>query len=151
MKINSKGIELIKKFEGFSSIPYLCPANKLTVGYGHVIKHIDAFLFGDIRNLTEGVTKEQAEVILKSDLIFAENAVNKLIISALTENQFSALVSFVFNLGAGRLQSSTLRMKLNREDYEGATNEFLKWTRGGGRVLKGLVLRRNAEKELFLL
>ncbi len=148
---NNRAVELIKKFEGFSSEPYVCPAGKLTIGYGHVIKpHIDTVLFGDIRNLTEGIDEWQGEIILKADLVNAENAVNRQITSALTENQFGALVSFVFNLGSGRLQSSTLRMKLNRGDYEGAANELLKWCKGGGRTLKGLVLRRQAERVLFL-
>ncbi len=136
---NNRAIELIKKFEGFSAFPYMCPAGYWTVGFGH--RTIDKHTI---------ISEDTAEKFLRYDLSYAERAVNKQITSALTENQFGALVSFVFNLGSGRLQSSTLRMKLNRGDYEGAANELMKWVKGGGRTLKGLVIRRQAERELFL-
>lgn len=140
-KTNQAGIQLIKKFEGFSHTPYICPAGYWTIGYGHRIPD---------SSTSNGISESDAEMLLRKDLNTAELAVRRLIKVELTENQFSALVSFVFNLGSGRLQSSTLRMKLNRGDYEGAANEFLRWTKGGGRTLKGLVVRRQAERELFL-
>lgn len=140
-KINQEGLKLIKKFEGFSPVIYICPAGYQTIGYGHRV-------FGDF--MFHPITEETGEGLLRDDLITAERAVTRLITSALTDNQFSALASFVFNLGSGRLQSSTLRMKLNRGDHEGAAKELLRWTRGGGKILRGLVLRRQAEMELFL-
>lgn len=150
MKTNQTGLELIKKFEGFSSTPYICPAGYWTIGYGHRINYNEDIHGSMDIFKKQGVLQSYAEDLLKQDLISAERAVNKLITSTLNENQFSALVSFVFNLGSGRLQSSTLRMKLNRGDYEGAADELLKWTKGGGRTLKGLVARRTEERRLFL-
>ena len=79
-----------------------------------------------------------------------ERGVRRLVNVKLNHNQFSSLVSFSFNLGLGNLQNSTLRMKLNREDYDGAADEFPKWRKAGGRILKGLVRRRAAERSLFL-
>lgn len=122
-------------------LPYLCPANVWTQGYGHI----------------EGVTKdsrqitiETAEEWLAADVKRYERSVKALIRVPLTQEQFDALVSFTFNLGGGALQRSTLRAKLNRGDYTGAADEFLKWVRGGGRILNGLVKRRHAERALFL-
>lgn len=146
MKTNNTGIELIKYFEGFSPTMYTCPAGYRTIGYGHRqnggIKHPEYY---------DTWTPEDFENLLRQDLIIAENAVNKLIIAVLNENQFSALVSFVYNLGSGRLQSSTLRAKLNRGEYSEVPKELLKWCRAGGKELKGLKLRRQAEATLFEL
>ncbi len=142
MKANETGIALIKYFEGFSPVSYLCPAGYLTIGYGHKESLQNSYLTID---------KETAEIVLRQDLIIAENAVNRLIIAALNENQFSTLVSFVFNLGSGRLQSSTLRAKLNRGEYSEVPKELLKWCKAGGKELKGLKLRRQAEATLFEL
>jgi len=140
MKTNEAGIEIIKFFEGFSPIPYLCPAGYNTIGYGHLIKQDEVF---------ESITLTEAEELLIKDLRKAENAVKKLITHELNENQFSALVSFVYNLGSGHLQASTLRTRINRDGVEGLENEFLKWVFAGGRKLNGLIRRRTAEAELF--
>ena len=96
------------------------------------------------------ITEDEAEILLLREIRNSEKAVDRLIQVDLNENEFSALCSFVYNLGSGNLQSSTLRAKLNRTDYEGAANEFPKWRRAGGRILAGLVRRRAAEKALFL-
>jgi lysozyme len=140
MKTNEAGIEIIKHFEGFSPIPYLCPAGYNTIGYGHLIKQDEVF---------ESITLTEAEELLRKDLSHAEYWVKKLITHELNENQFSALASFTFNLGSGALQASTLRIKLNRDGVEGLENEFLKWVYAGGRKLRGLLNRRIAEAELF--
>lgn len=141
MKINQAGIELIKEFEGFSDKAYKCPGDKWTIGYGHVLK------YGKCEDV---ITKEQAEVLLHRDVADAENAVKRLVQVRLNANQFSALVSFTFNLGAGNLGRSTLLRKLNARDYEGAADEFGRWVYANKRKLKGLVKRREAEKQLFL-
>lgn len=143
MKISENGISLITKFEGFSAKPYICPANYLTIGYGHVILDDDLYM-GAV------LTKADALELLKKDCVRFEKAVLRLISVPLSQSQFDALVSFAFNLGAGALQRSALRMKLNRGEYFDASLEFLKWVRGGGKVLSGLVRRRKAERELFL-
>lgn len=139
-------IALIQKHEGFAPMPYICPAGWLTVGYGHVITPLEKKA-GTYNN---GVTKLEATRLLKQDIIKACNSVVRLITVPLAQGQFDALVSFVFNLGGGRLQSSTLRQKLNRGDYEGAAGEFKKWVYGGGRKLPGLIIRRREEADLFL-
>ncbi len=136
------GIELIKRFEGFSSKPYLCLGNILTIGYGHVIQPNERFI---------SITEEEAERLLKADLYKAEKSVLRLINVPLTDGQFDSLVSFTFNLGGGALQRSTLRMRLNRgEPKEEVAYEFLKWIYAGGRPIKGLLRRREAEMALFL-
>jgi lysozyme len=140
MKTNEAGLNIIKFFEGFSALPYLCPAGYNTIGYGHLIKQDEVF---------ESITLTEAEELLIKDLRKAENAVKQLIYQPLNENQFSALVSFVYNLGSGALQASTLRIKLNRDGVEGLENEFLKWVYAGGRKLRGLLNRRIEEAELF--
>ncbi|MFN5351138.1 MAG: lysozyme [Alphaproteobacteria bacterium] len=139
MKTNTYGIEIIKHFEGFSSTPYLCPAGYKTIGYGHLIKANENFT---------SITLTEAEELLIKDLRKAENSVINLINTTLHENQFSALVSFVYNLGGGALQGSTLRMKINRGETN-VENEFLKWVYANGKKLRGLLNRRIAEAELF--
>jgi GH24 family phage-related lysozyme (muramidase) len=96
------------------------------------------------------ITEEEGLELLMLDIAKFERGVNRLIDVPLNQNQFDALTSFAFNLGNGSLQASTLRKKLNREDYEGAADEFPRWVFAGGRKLRGLVKRRYAERELFL-
>ncbi len=130
------GIELIQHFEGFSAEPYLCPAGYLTIGYGHVIRPGESW--------PDGITEEEAAALLAEDVIEAEQAVLRLIAVPLTDGQFDALVSFTFNLGAGALQRSTLRRKINRQSYNAAAQEFPRWVWAGGRKLRGLMRRRAA-------
>lgn len=141
MRLTSTGLELIKRFEGFSATPYRCPAGHLTIGYGHVIGKGEEFSI---------IAQEEAEMLLLADTRDAEGAVMRLIGVALNEGQFDALVSFTFNLGAGALQRSTLRRKLGRLEYRAAAEEFSRWVYGGGRVLPGLIARREAERARFL-
>ena len=138
------GIELIKRFETFVDHIYICPAGYRTVGYGHVVREQEEQQYAD------GITEEEAEQLLHKDLKRYEASVCRLIKVPLDNGMYDALVSFTFNLGGGALQRSTLRSKLNREEYEDAANEFLKWVWAGGRRLKGLIRRRAAERCLFL-
>ena len=147
MKTGKPGLEIIKHFEGFSSDPYLCPANVATIGYGATYGFDHKRITMDHRP----ISLEEGEALLAQELGSVERSVRRLVRVALTQNQFDALVSFTFNLGSGRLQSSTLRSKLNRGDYEGASLEMPKWRKAGGRVLAGLVKRRFSEQKLFLL
>jgi len=135
------GLRLIRRFEGFSATPYVCPAGYLTVGYGHVVKNPDAF--------RQPITEDEATEILAADVGTAERAVLRLISVPLTDGQFDALVSFTFNLGAGALQRSTLRRKVNREEHNDVPAEFLRWVWAGGRKLPGLIRRRQAEAALY--
>jgi lysozyme len=143
MKTNDAGQALIKKWEGFSLTPYICPAGLPTIGWGHVISTADAAKYAG------GITQEQANALFAHDVRIAEGGVTSLITAPLTANQFAALVSFTFNLGAGRLRASTLRRKINARDYQGAADEFSRWVFAGGRKLTGLVRRRAEEKKLF--
>ncbi len=139
--VTEDGLRLIRRFEGFSAMPYLCPAGYLTVGYGHVVKNPAAF--------HQPITEDEATEILVLDIQKAEKAVLRLITVPLSDGQFDALVSFTFNLGSGALQRSTLRRKVNREDHAEVPAEFLRWVWAGGRKLKGLIRRREAEAALY--
>lgn len=137
---HEKGIELIKKFEGFSEAPYVCSGGYLTIGYGHKLLPSDRF---------NKVSLEKAEKLLKKDLLSAERIVLRYISAELNDDQFAALVSFTFNLGPAALQRSTLRQKINYGLYYEATKEFKKWVYAGGRKVIGLVRRRKVESKLF--
>ena len=144
--INERGIEMVKSFEGISFKPYLCPANVWTVGYGATVGSDG----GPIDLDMEPISETEAEALLLRDLETSEGGVSRLIKTALTENQYSALTSFTFNVGAGALQRSTLRMKINRSEYQVAADEFSKWRIAVGSILAWSVRRRAAERTLFL-
>jgi lysozyme len=158
MKVSDAAVDLIKHHEGKRNRPYMCSALLHTIGYGHVLYPEQGKLkLEDRKNypLRPEHDKEWSDdgivAILRSDLQRFENGVLRLCpSSADSQAQFDALVSFSFNVGLGNLQSSTLRMKYNRGDIAGAADEFLKWNKAGGRVLKGLQNRRLEERELFL-
>lgn len=144
MNVSALGVQLVKHFEGLYLKAYLCPAKVWTIGYGHTgLKHND----GTVKK-GRVITEEQAEALLMQDLNtkYAPD-VRRLVKVPLEQHQFDALVSFHFNTGA--LGRSTLLKKLNQMDKGGAALEFLKWTKGGGKVLPGLVRRRKAEQYLF--
>mgnify|MGYP003366972558 CR=1 FL=1 len=134
------GLELIKEFEGLRLTAYLCPAQVWTIGYGHTA----GVRQGDV------IIEAQADAFLRHDLAASELAVGRRVTALLNQNQFDALVSFTFNLGAGNLSRSSLLQKLNAGDYAGAAEEFLRWNRAGGKPLAGLSRRRAAERALFL-
>lgn len=140
MKISEKGLNLIKSFEGLELKAYKDSVGVLTIGWGNTGSHVKPGMI---------ISKEQAENLLKQDVSRFERGVSELVKVQLTQNQFDSLVSFSFNLGLANLKSSTLLKKLNASDYSGAANEFLRWNRAGGVVLKGLTRRRQAEKDMF--
>lgn len=139
--INAKGLALIKQFEGLVLQAYRDPVGVWTIGYGHTGPDVKP---GAV------ITRSQAEALLKKDLARFESAVRSLVKVPVNANQFSALVSFAFNVGSGALAQSTLLARLNQRDYQGAANQFGRWVYGDGQVLPGLVRRREAEKALFL-
>ena len=151
MGIPRQAIDICKLFEGFHrearldgrrmAAPYICPAGYWTIGYGHLCAENHP-----------PITIDQAEAYLAADLTTAVEASLRYcpVLAAEPDNRLAAIASFTFNLGAGRLQTSTLRRRVNDRDWEGAGEELLRWTRGGGRVLPGLVKRRAAERELLL-
>lgn len=147
MKTNAAGVQLIKDFEGFVPKWYRDPVGVWTIGYGHTDSA------GSPKHATSAnmvLSEAEGTAILQRDLGQYEAAVDRLVKVPLNENQYAALVSFTYNLGAGNLGSSTLLRKLNAGDYEGAANEFARWNKAGGKVLNGLVRRRAAEKALFV-
>jgi len=134
--ITQDGLDLIKRFEGFSPMIYICPAGYPTIGYGHVVRDDERDRFAD------GIDEEEAEDLLQGDVRWAERGVLRLIDVPLTDGQFDALVSFTFNLGTGALQRSMLRRKVNQEEHAQVPQEFMRWVWAGGRKLRGLVARR---------
>ena len=155
--ISEKALSVIKHHEGVRTKPYRCPANLWTIGVGHVLypeqgrmKLADRMTM-DLRPEDNRIwSMEEVDAILQRDLASFERGVNKYITTPLTQGMLDALVSFSFNVGLGTLQRSTLRQKVLRGDKEGAAEEFLKYTMAGGKVLRGLVNRRNDERALFL-
>lgn len=141
MKTSTKGLALIQVAEGFRPNAYICPAGVLTIGYGHTGSDVTPGMV---------ITEAQALALLRKDVASFEAAVSALVRVPLTQGQFDALVSFAFNLGAGALKASTLLRLLNGGDYAGAAAQFARWTKGGGKILPGLVKRRAAEARLFL-
>ena len=139
-RVTQAGLDLVKEFEGFRANAYRCPAGVPTIGYGHT----------KTARMGMTITRERAEQLLRSDLFDAESAVSRLVKVPLSSNEFSALVSFVFNLGEGNFAKSTLLRKLNAGDKRGAADELPRWNKAGGKVLQGLVRRRAAERALFL-
>ncbi|WP_296480855.1 lysozyme [Rhodoferax sp.] len=138
--------ELAKRFEGFerkvkrgtqvSAVPYVCPAGFWTIGYGHLCKPDH-----------QPITEKEAEAYLAQDLVKALNATLRYcpMLATEPEGRLAAIVDFTFNLGAGRLQTSTLRRRINQRDWLSAAQELRRWVYGGGKVLPGLVTRREAE------
>lgn len=139
MKTSSKGIELIKKHEGLSLTAYLCPAKVLTIGYGHT----GGVKSGDV------ITEAQAEEFLRADLNNAEQAIIRERLN-INQNQFDALVSFVFNIGIGNFQKSTLLKVIKANSMDARIRmEFSRWVYAKQKVLAGLVLRRKEEADLY--
>jgi lysozyme len=166
MKTSDKGIHLMHHFEGYRNKPYKCSAKIWTVGWGHAM-YADQLRLPNVR--TESYTgmirddyqlkpednrvwsKEELVAIFKNDIESFERGVLRLVPGVVgKQGAFDALVSISFNFGLGNLQRSTIRMKANRGDWEGAAEAFMAWTKGGGKELPGLVKRRIAEKTLFL-
>jgi len=170
MKLSQAGANLMHRYEGCRSRPYLCPAHIHTIGYGHVLYQEQIRLpmvrppgktKADIPMIRSEYplkpednrvwSKQEIEELFATDVASFERGVLRLVPGVVgRQGCFDALVSISFNFGLGNLQRSTIRMKANRADWEGAADAFMAWTKGGGKVLPGLVKRRVAEKALFL-
>ena len=158
MIISAAGVQLIKSFEGCHSSPYRCPANLWTVGYGRVLYPEQARLKTPERTAyklkpvdNRAWSHDEIDDLLAKDLYRFTSGVLRLCPAAADNDcHLDALTSFSFNVGLGNLQASTLRMKYNRAEFINAADEFPKWRRAGGRIVKGLVRRRKQERELFL-
>lgn len=141
MKTSANGIQFIKQFEGFSSKPYPDSAGKSTIGYGHLIKDGESF---------DTISEDDALAFLASDLAWAETVVNRDVLVTINQNQFDALVDFVYNVGSANFRNSHLLATLNEDNYDAAADELLMWDHAGGVEVAGLERRRKAERDLFL-
>ena len=141
MNISQTGLALIKQFEGFSPVVYRCPAGIPTIGYGHVVREVSRY--------AQPIDEARAMQLLMADAAIAADAVMRLISVVLTQPQFDALVSFTFNMGAGKLQASGLRRKVNRGEHASVPAELMRWVYADGKILPGLVKRRAAEGALY--
>jgi lysozyme len=167
VNLSKAGEDLMHRFEGCRNKPYLCPAHIWTIGYGHVLyqEQIKLPVVRTPANPTAMIRKEmplqiedfriwskdEIDALFRKDVGTFERGVLRLVPGVVgRQGSFDALVSFAFNAGLGNLQRSTIRMKANRGDWEGAAEAFMVWTKGGGKVLPGLVKRRQAEIALFL-
>ncbi len=132
-------IDMVKHFEGFKAVAYLCPANVWTIGYGRT------------KNVKEGdiTSMPQATRDLEEDLVKFGDQVHSVVDVELSQNEFDALTSWTYNLGVGNLQSSTLLKKLNAGDKDSVPSEMLRWNKAAGKVLAGLTTRRQAEADLW--
>jgi|TARA_R110001592_G_scaffold277820_1_gene545043 lysozyme len=139
MKTSKDGLQLIKDFEGLELSAYKCAAGVWTIGYGH------------IKGVQEGmsISEARANEMLNEELTEYENYINKGVTVPLSQCQFDAMVSWVYNLGNGNLSSSTLLKVLNSGDYAGVPAQMLRWNKAGGKVLAGLTRRRQAEADMF--
>ena len=146
MKLSAEGINLIKRFEGVRNRAYRDCVGLWTIGVGHLI--------GDGKSLPDSwnrtFTEEEINALLIRDLSRFERGIRMYIKVPLRQCEYDSLCSFAFNLGLGTLQQSTLRQKINRGDKEGAAKEILKYCRAGGKIIKGLQRRREAEYKMFL-
>lgn len=140
MRITQRAIDLIKQFEGFKPYVYICPAGKKTIGYGHVLLPNEDLQF---------ITEAEGETLLLADLAKIERGIFRNIYVPLEDYQLDSLASFTFNVGLGRLQASTLRQKLNRQEYEEVPREMRRWVFVRGKKSKGLIIRREIESQLF--
>ena len=139
MKISKEGLALIKKFEGCELEAYKCAAGVWTIGYGST------------KSVKEGdtINQEEADNLLLHEMEEYEGYINNMVTVDLKQNEFDALVSWVFNLGPANLKASTLLKVLNAKDYEGVPAQIKRWNKAGGKVLQGLIRRREAESLLF--
>ena len=144
MRMSAAGLAIVKEFEGLRLKAYKCPAAVWTIGYGHTSAAGSPIVTPELV-----ITKDEAEEVLAQDMEQYEEGVRKYVKVDLTQGQFDALVDFAYNAGVGALQKSTLLKKVNAEKFDEVPAEFMKWTKGGGKELPGLVRRRRAEVKLW--
>jgi lysozyme len=149
LDVSDAGLKLIASYEGWRAQLYEDVAGHATIGYGHLV-HLGNITAADrAGQFGKGITQAQGMALLRADAQRMVSAVRDCVTVPLNQNQFDALVSFAFNVGAGALRGSTLVRKLNAGDYAGAADAFGMWTKAGGKVVAGLVRRRSEEAALF--
>jgi len=168
MRTSDKGIELMHKFEGCKNKPYLCPANIWTIGFGSVLYQDQIRLPMVRKESYTGLIRSEYKLKPEHDRVWSKDEIDELFSRDLVsfergvlryapnlgspehQSKFDACVAFSFNVGLGNFQRSAIRQCIKREDWDAAAEAFMQWTKAGGKVLKGLVRRRQAEKDLFL-
>ena len=146
MQISQKGLDLIKRFEGFRSKPYLCPAGVPTIGYGSTYYEDGV----KVKLSDRAINEEWAETLLKKTVIHYERGVDSMTQNNITQNQFDALVSFAYNTGLVNYKNSTLLKRVNANPNDpDIEKQFMRWVRAGGKVIKGLIARRQEEARLY--
>lgn len=148
LAVSKKGLEHIAEFEGFRPKLYNDPAGHATIGFGHLV-HKGKIDGSEPAEFRKGISRERALELLRADAASAEAAVRSAVTVPLVPNQFDALVSFVFNVGAGAFRKSTLLKRINAGDHAAVRSELARWNKGGGKVLPGLVRRRESEADLY--
>lgn len=143
----TKAAELCRHFEGFSSKPYLCPAGHWTIGYGTVFKPDSTKVTMDDTPISKEIA--EAWLIYELETNYMRGVLRASPKLVTNPGALAAMTDFAYNLGVGRYRASTLRRKVDEQDWDGAKTELAKWTRGGGKVLPGLIKRRAAESRLF--
>lgn len=139
-KTSQRGVDAIKQYEGFSATQYEDVVGKTTVGYGHLVLPDEKF---------GTLSYDQAEELLRADLGLAEKAVSDLVLTPLSQCEFDALVSFVFNLGRNAFKNSTMLRLINKGELDAAAAQFPRWDHAGGNVVAGLTKRRRLERAMF--
>lgn len=140
MQVSTQGLQLLMNLEGFSSKAYPDEGGKMTIGYGHLISPDEKFI---------SLTKDQAIALLKQDIMLAEKAVNSLVTTSLSQKQFDGLCSFVFNVGQSAFKKSTLLTLINKNNFDEAYKEMLKWCHVNKQVSQGLLRRRRIEAKML--
>jgi len=142
-QVGKSGLDLIRHFEGFQPHVYTCPGGMPTIGFGHVVKEGETF--------EQPMSVQQAYDLLKEDVKFVEKALQDTVKVPLTIYQFDALSSLIYNIGVGAWEKSNFLKRLNdKEDYYEVSSEFLRWVFAGSKRLRGLMRRRETERQLFI-
>jgi lysozyme len=149
LKLSDEGLALIKHFEGFKSKLYNCPAGDCSIGYGHLVHLGPIDGRAEEKPFENGISEAQGSALLLRDTGIAQDAINHFVRVELTQHQFDSLVDWTFNEGSGRLQHSTLLLRVNARQFDQVAVELRKWVIGAGKVLPGLVERRLAETKLW--
>ncbi len=146
MQISQKGLDLVKRFEGFRAKPYLCPAGVPTIGYGSTYYENGV----KVKLTDRSISEEWAEELLRRNMVHYERGVDAMTKDHVNQNQFDALVSFAYNVGLVKYKNSTLLKRINANPNDpDIEKQFMRWVRAGGKVIKGLITRRQAEATLY--
>lgn len=148
LKLSDEGLKFIARFEGFEPKLYDDVAKNCTIGYGHLV-HMGPINGKESEEFKGGITEERGQELLREDAESAIQVISQKVKVTLTQTQFDALVSFVYNVGAGAFESSTLLKELNAGHVDKIADEIKKWSKAAGKVVKGLQVRREAEAKLF--